>query len=574
METIFGKAVYSGIAIGSVFKYSRYAPNISQDTGLPICEEKELARWEQVCAQADAELSAMVSAAKGNQEKADIINAQLSILKDPELLDSIRINITDSHYPLQRAIREAFDAFISILKEVDNAYIQGRVNDMEDVCLRLLRCAEGKPDQTLAALSSPSILVATELFPSDFAMMNAENVLGIVSETGSETSHVAILAKGYGIPSILGAAGAAKVCQAGDQAILDTYGNKVIFQPDAITLSSYAEQQKLRQKEQAEAVQYLQKPAQTKDGKGMEVDVNLGAVDGKVAEYAQYADGVGLFRTEFLYMESSQQPDEESQFRAYRQVLEAFGPKPLILRTLDIGGDKVLPYMETPKEDNPFLGIRGVRFCLENPQVFRTQLRAAIRASVFGNLWIMFPMIGGLADFREAKAFFQKVAAELEQEGIPFRHNIRLGVMIEIPSAAVCADLLAKEVDFASIGTNDLIQYVNAADRINSNVSRYYQMFHPAMLRLLKTTIDAFQAAGKPIGLCGEMGSHRSGSLVLAGLGLKKISMPGANIGSFKRNLAQVEWKDLQDLGAELLEKDTAEAIQAAVDSFMKRNAL
>lgn len=288
METIFGKAVYSGIAIGSVFKYSRYVPNISQDTGLPICEEKELARWEQVCAQADAELSAMVSAAKGNQEKADIINAQLSILKDPELLDSIRINITDSHYPLQRAIREAFDAFISILKEVDNAYIQGRVNDMEDVCLRLLRCAEGKPDQTLAALSSPSILVATELFPSDFAMMNAENVLGIVSETGSETSHVAILAKGYGIPSILGAAGAAKVCQAGDQAILDTYGNKVIFQPDAITLSSYAEQQKLRQKEQAEAVQYLQKPAQTKDGKGMEVDVNLGAVDGKVAEYAQY----------------------------------------------------------------------------------------------------------------------------------------------------------------------------------------------------------------------------------------------------------------------------------------------
>ena len=380
--------------------------------------------------------------------------------------------------------------------------------------------------------------------------MDVSHVLGIAAAVGGYTSHSAIISRSYGIPAILGIPDLLHNVRDGDVVILDACEGKLLTGLDNRQLDLYTKKREQFAAEASDLLQYLKNDARTKNGVRIDIGLNIGSSREDELAGADYSDYVGLFRTEFLYMNSSSCPDEECQFRAYRKVLEAYGDRPVTLRTLDIGGDKTLPYMELPREDNPFLGCRALRLSFEREEVFRTQLRAALRASVYGNLWIMLPMVASLDDVRRAKKLIDSVKKELSAQALPYSDTVKVGVMIEIPSAALIADLLAKEVDFASIGTNDLCQYLTATDRLNPTVSEYYQSCHPAMFRLAAYVIDAFNKARKPISVCGEMGGDCLFAPVLVGLGLRKLSMSGSAVAGIKKVLSRlttIEMKEMAD---------------------------
>ncbi len=559
-----GNPVSRGIAVGAVFRHESFTPNISSKTITAEQVPAALTCYQEARESAKKELERIY--AKVQQEdpqKAKIFTAHIDILFDVAMDEEIKEKITDDLFSVEWAVEKIFSKYIKILGRTKDERIRERVSDMNDVRIRLLRNCMGVPECNLAVLEKPVIVVANDLFPSDTASMDRHNVLAIVTEIGGSTSHTAIIARSYEIPALLGVADVMQNLITGNQVIVDAVDGYLLSEPTSADLYSYKKKAQEYTHKTAETRKYLNTKPVTADGTVIDLELNIGSASTQELEGAKYTDGVGLFRTEFLYMGKDKLPTEEEQYQIYHKVLTEFGDRPVTLRTLDIGGDKKLDCMQLPVEDNPFLGNRALRLCFTHMDIFKTQLRAALRAAVIGNLWIMFPMVGSLDDVRRAKAVVEEVKAELEAQGIPYGKNVKIGIMIEIPSIAMVADLVVQEVDFASIGTNDLCQYNTAVDRLNPEVASYYQSYHPAMFRLIRFVVDEFNKAGKPICVCGELGGDRLAMPVLLGMGMRKISMGFALVAECKKIITHLTTAKAKVLADTVCNMKTAGEIEA-----------
>ncbi|GIO34040.1 phosphoenolpyruvate-protein phosphotransferase [Paenibacillus albilobatus] len=483
-------------------------------------------------------------------QKAEIFEAHLFLLDDPDLIDAAMDQIESEGINAEFALYEVASGIMEALRSMDNELLRERAADVKDITGRVISKLEGRKHSALSELNSETILVAKDLTPSDTAQLNLEFVRGFVTEIGSRTSHSAIMARSLELAAVVGAGADASEIRTGDTVILDATAGQVIVNPTDRQLEEYSVRKREYEEYQLRMRSYVDRPSVTADGVQVELASNIGGIDDLEKVLANGADGIGLFRTEFLYMGRSAFPSEEEQYSVYKHVLEKMGGKRVVIRTLDIGGDKELSYMQLPKESNPFLGLRAIRLCLEREDLFRTQLRALLRASVHGKLAIMFPMIAVLSELREAKRILAEERAKLEQEGIAVSHSLEVGIMIEIPAAALAADILAKEVDFFSIGTNDLIQYTMAADRMNESVSYLYQPHHPSILRLVQLVIQAANRNGKWAGMCGEMAGDSAAIPLLLGLGLHEFSMSASSVLPARElvsRLSKQEWSRLAE---------------------------
>lgn len=540
-----GESVSPGIAVAKAYTYEPLELNTCKIAFAKGMEREYFKQFKDTVVKAKEELHTIYeSMAKDNPENAEIFLSHQVILDDEEVLKGIQKAIEkDRMYP-DTAVEVVFGEYIKRLAAIPDSMFAERIRDLQDIEKRLIRIWQGKKDHNLSDLTEEVIVVAHDLLPSDIASMNCTYVKGIVTEIGGETSHCAILARCYGIPAILGVKEAIKKIPDEVELGLDALNGEVILRPNEEDLIKL-ERKRLHLLEKYEdEKQYLDKPAETEDGVEVRIGINLGTENFDAEE--NWFDYVGLLRTEFLYMDRTSWPTEEEQFEIYKKVLKGVKGKTVTLRTFDIGGDKIPAHMEMPKEDNPFLGIRGIRFCFTRPEMFLTQIRAALRASVYGKLRIMFPMIENMEDIYKAKSFVKKAMEELDAEGIPYDKDILIGVVMEIPSLAMIADLVAEEVDFASIGSNDLIQYCCAADRSNIAMATYYQSYSPAMIRFYARILDAFHNKGKRAGICGEIAGNPKGALLLVGLGARWISMDVSNIASVKAALSNVTMQDLK----------------------------
>jgi phosphotransferase system enzyme I (PtsI) len=536
MKILKGTSSTEGISIGRALIFEPMSFVLTPSFFEKGLETHYLEKWEEAKRFALGEITEMIERLKTEDEsKSKIFEAHQEIILDEELNESVKEHILDEYEMPDYAVFQTYNMFIGLLKDASDPLIAARTADLCDVRNRLLRIFQGKKEKSLSDLPDNAIIVAHEFLPSDTATLDRKHTAGIISEVGGMTSHTAIIAKSYNIPAIMGIHNATGVIEDGDLLIMDAFSAEVTMSPDAIVIKEYKAKKSDWERHFDETEKYIDANSICPDGSRIEIGINIG---GSKAEYScAHCDFVGLLRSEFLYMNRDHLPTEEEQFQVYKEILGKVNGKPVTLRTLDIGGDKTLKYMQLPCEDNPFLGKRAVRLCFERDDIFRTQLRAALRASAYGNLWIMFPMVGSLDDFRRAKVITEQVKSVLLSEGIRFCEATPIGAMIEIPAAALVADLLAKEVDFASIGTNDLCQYVCAADRMNPDVSAYNQPLSPAMIRLLHFIITSFQQEGKPLSVCGELAGQPMAALLLAGMGLRKFSMSERSIAGVKRML-------------------------------------
>ena len=506
-------------------------------------------------------------------DKAKIFTAHIDILEDEVINEEIVTLIESERVCADWAIYTVYENYIQILSKAKNQLSRERSDDLKDVRNRLLRIWAGVSNQGLSVLSHPVIVVAHDLLPSDTASMDKENVLAIVTEVGGYTSHSAIIARGFGIPAVLGVADITTIISNDELIAVNGIDGNVIVGPFTDKLLKEYEQMRTaflsaKKKQQT----YLVSKAATSDGHCIDIGLNVGSDLKAETQNSSYVDFVGLFRTEFLYMLSSSLPCEEMQFNIYKELVESFNGKPVTLRTLDIGGDKDLPALPIQKEENPFLGKRALRLCFDEPEMFKTQLRAALRASKCGPLWLMFPMVGSMEDLRRAKAFLHEAMTELDSAGIQYDPNIKVGVMIEIPAIALMAPELVREVDFASFGTNDLCQYTLATDRGNPNISEYYQDYHPALFRLINLVAKTFIKAEKPLCVCGELGGQVLAAPVLVGLGINKLSMAFSSVAAVKQAFASYSLKEMQEMSEHVLRCDTQEAILNYLNNGQKNN--
>jgi len=563
-----GHAVSQGAALAPALLYLPQKIEVPASYLTGRSAEEAVSCAEHALQKADGDIAALIASfSAGEAEQAKIFSAHREILADEELRQTIFDNIREENMTAEYAVYAACAMFIELLKKAGDETIALRAADVADVRDRLVRALRGQVRPSLSRLPDNCILVAHDLLPSDTASLDRAHVLGIVTETGSDTSHTAILARSFRIPALVGVKDALSLVADRQTLLLNAGADELIVSPDE---AECAAGKKLRarwlEKRSAEDAS-LAKPACTKDGKRIQIGLNIGSDDDELPDFADFT---GLFRTEFLYMNADRLPTEDEQFAAYRRVLQKAGKRPVTLRTLDIGGDKTLRYMQLPKEANPFLGKRALRLCFGEPELFLTQLCAALRASAFGNLQIMFPMVGSVDDIRRAKAFVDSAKAELRTRGEAFSENVRLGIMIEIPSIAMAADLAAREVDFASIGTNDLCQYLFAADRMNPDLSAYAQPFAPAFLRILQNILSAFKTAGKEISMCGELAGDPRATALLIGLGLQKLSMSASAVPAVKLALSRIGAMQAESLAAEA----TGLATQAEVIGLLIKHGL
>lgn len=562
-----GISVSPGIAIGPAYFFQPLEYEIAEAHCTAAERDEQLQLFEEAHAAALHELDGIFDSFDDAQkDKAEIFRAHKELLQDDALLGDIRDGISSKLYTAECAVDMAFREYIALFAEMEDPLFSGRAADLRDLRNRLLRLLRGDEQKSLSHLPGSVILVVHDLLPSDTATLDREHVLGIVAEIGSATSHSAIIARGLNIPAVLGAADALSYCTDGGRIILDAMSGVIITAPDSALVEEYRVKRSSYLSQRATIQKYLDTIPVTRDGVRIEIGLNTGS--DAVNDYEAYVDYVGLFRSEFLYMQSNHLPTEEEQFEAYRRVVARFGSRPVILRTLDIGGDKQLSYYQLPKEENPYLGKRALRLCISDESILRTQLRAAYRAAAYGNLELMLPMVGSMDDIDYAKSVAKSVREELTAEGVVIG-EMPLGIMVEIPSIAMIADLAAAEVDFASIGTNDLTQYLCAADRLNADVSAFYQPLSPAMLRTLKRVIDAFRSAGKPVSVCGEMGGDVRAALLLVGLGLRKLSMSGSSIAEIKAMLAQHTIGEMEAAAERALACRTEAEVIALVDSLL-----
>ena len=501
------------------------------------------------------------------EHEAQIFEAHLLVLEDPELIDSAISKIRDEKVNADYALNEIKEMFVAMFESMDNEYMRERAADIKDVTNRVLRHILGIKVVDLAGLDEEVVLIAHDLTPSDTATMNKSMVLGFLTDIGGRTSHTAIMARTLEIAAVVGLNDITKKVKDGDYIVFNGDTGEVIVNPDEEIIAKYASL-KSEFEEYRKSLELLKgKASTTTDGRHVELAGNIGSpndVDGLIKNDAE---GVGLYRTEFLYMDKEDAfPTEEEQYEAYKAVLEGMDNKPIVIRTLDIGGDKELPYFEMEPEMNPFLGYRAIRLCLDKKDIFKTQLRALYRASVHGKLRIMFPMISSLEELLDAKEVIKEVLKELDMEGIAYSKDVEVGMMIEIPSAAVISDVLAKHVDFFSIGTNDLIQYTCAVDRMNQKISHLYNQFNPAVLRLIKMVIDNAHKEGKWVGMCGESAGDQRMIPILLGFGLDEFSMSPISILPARKLITSLSYADMQKFADEILSMGTAKEIKEYVD--------
>ena len=572
MRILKGKPGSKGFALGKVYIYKAFKADVHESYFESGKEDLYFQKYQAAVKTARAELESIVSSMEVERpKKAKIFSAQIEILTDEEVEEGVKKMICESRAMPDYAVDEVYTGFANLLEKAKDPQIADRVADIRDVRNRVLRILGGEHERNLSGLRENVIVVAHDLLPSDTATMNRERVMGIVTETGGATSHTAILARGYRIPAVLGVSDATEIMKSGDNVILDALNGLVLLEPEKAKIQEYQEKLIDYIKEETETSEFLDKIPMLASGERYSVGLNIDGTDPDVN--AQYVDFVGLFRTEFLFMGSEQLPTEQEQFEAYKRVLANAMGRPVTLRTFDIGGDKTLPSLPLPKEENPFLGNRALRLCLTHPDLFKTQLRAALRASAFGPLQIMFPMVGTMDDLRAAKLVLEEAKAELRAEGKPFDEKTPFGIMIEIPSIALIADMVALEVDFASVGTNDLTQYLHAVDRMNPALSDYFQSMSPAMLRILGHIFNEFNKAGKAISVCGELAGDTIGALLMFGLGLRKFSMNGANIGRVKRTLSLITLDEVQEIAKKALELSSEAEIIAFVSAEIEKRS-
>lgn len=568
---VHGVAVSKGIAIGKAFVFMPFTPTITEHLIDKEDVEASLARYDKALEEASQELRNLRDKmAEEDEGKAGIFRAHIDILNDTAIKSEIKELIEKELYAPEFAIDTIYEKFIEILSEMDDDIIRERCADLKDVKGRILRILMGVGNKNLAEIQDDAIVFAHDLLPSDTATMNREKVLAIVTEIGGNTSHSAIIARGYEIPAILGVSGIMEQVEDGDSVIVDALTGDIILSPTEEELAVYRVKLEEYQQTVADLKKYQTVEPLTADGQRIDICLNIGSVNDEELKLQKNADGVGLFRSEFLFMAGKELPSENQQFQVYKKAAETFGERQVILRTLDIGGDKTLECMDLPTEENPFLGCRALRLCFQQEDLFKTQLRAALRASCYGNLAIMFPMVGSIADFRRAKDILETCKKELDAEGVAYNKDIKVGIMIEIPAIALMADLIADEVDFASIGTNDLCQYLMAVDRMNPDVAIYYESYHPAMFKLISFVAESFQAAGKPLSICGEMGGDPSAALVFMGMGIKKLSMGPASFARVKKMITHTTMSEAQEVLRTIRTKRTAHEIKEYLREVMK----
>jgi phosphoenolpyruvate-protein phosphotransferase (PTS system enzyme I) len=566
MGFLQGIAASNGIAIAKAYKLVE--PDFSFEKKSVDAPAEEVARFQTALQTSKAELEKIrdhAGTALG-ADKAAIFDAHLLVLSDPELISPIEDKITTENVNAEQALKETADMFIGMFESMDNEYMKERAADIRDVTKRVLAHLLGIQIPNPSMIAEEVVIVAEDLTPSDTAQLNRQFVKGFTTNIGGRTSHSAIMARSMEIPAVVGTKAATEEINNGDLVVVDGLKGEVHFNPTPEVLDAYKQIQEDFEKQKAEWAKLVNEKSVTADGHHVELAANIGTPKDLKGVVENGGEAVGLYRTEFLYMDRDQLPTEEEQFTAYKAVLEGMEGKPVVVRTLDIGGDKELPYLDLPKEMNPFLGFRAIRLCLEEVDIFRTQLRALLRASVHGNLKIMFPMIATLNEFRQAKAMLEEEKAKLVEEGIKVADHIELGIMVEIPSTAVLADQFAKEVDFFSIGTNDLIQYTMAADRMNQQVSYLYQPYNPSILRLVKMVIDAAHKEGKWAGMCGEMAGDETAIPILLGLGLDEFSMSASSILKARSLIRNLNKADMEKLASDVLNMSTTEEVVEAVN--------
>lgn len=569
MEHIKGIGASDGVAIAKA--YLMIEPDLSFSEEKVTDTAAEVEKFKAAVNQSKVELMQIRNNAEValGADKAAIFDAHLLVLEDPELINPIEENIKNNQSNAAAALSEVATNFVTIFESMDNEYMRERAADIKDVSKRVLSHILGVtlPNPTL--IDEPVVIIAEDLTPSDTAQLNKAFVQGFATNIGGRTSHSAIMSRSLEIPAVVGTKSITALVEHGDFVIVDGIEGEVILNPDEATITAYKQKQSQFIEEKELLKQLVNDKTVTSEGKHVELAANIGTPDDLTGVVNNGAEGIGLYRTEFLYMGRDTMPSEDEQYEAYAKVLKEMKGKRVVVRTLDIGGDKELPYLNLPKEMNPFLGYRAIRLCLAQPEIFRPQLRALLRASVHGNLSIMFPMIATINEFREAKAILEDEKANLTKENIKFSDNIELGIMVEIPSTAAMADIFAKEVDFFSIGTNDLIQYTMAADRMSERVSYLYQPYNPAILRLVKQVIDASHKEGKWTGMCGEMAGDTTAIPLLLGLGLDEFSMSATSILRARRQIKNLSQVEMAKIAEQALNCSTQEEVISLVDAYL-----
>ena len=570
MLQLKGIAASQGISFAKAYVFVE--PDLSVKEVKIEDVEAEVKRFEDAIEASKKELTIIKENALASlgADKAAVFEAHLLILDDPEFMGTVKTDIESKVINAEYAFKETSDMFISMFEAMDNEYMKERAADIRDVSKRILAHLLGVDLPNPSLIDEEVIVIAEDLTPSDTAQLNKKYVKGFATNIGGRTSHSAIMARSLEIPAVVGTSSITEDVKNGDVLILDGLDGVVLVNPDEATTAEYKEKHAKFEAQKAEWAKLVTEKSVTKDGHEVILAANIGTPADLEGVKNNGGEAVGLYRTEFLYMGRDQLPTEDEQFEAYKAVLEGMGDKPVVVRTLDIGGDKELPYLDLPKEMNPFLGFRAIRLCLEEKDLFRTQLRALLRASVYGKLCVMFPMIATIQEFRAAKALFLEEKEKLVAEGVAVSNDIELGIMVEIPSTAVIADIFAKEVDFFSIGTNDLIQYTMTADRMSEKVSYLYQPYNPAILRLVKNVIEASHKEGKWTGMCGEMAGDSLAIPLLLGMGLDEFSMSATSILQARSQIKNLTLDEMKELVEKAVMCATTEEVLALIEEYTK----
>ena len=564
MKNHEGLAASPGIAIGQAWIFRPQTPNIDTRTISEDEIKNEYRAFRNAQAKVDAHLEALYNRVleKQGEHEAAIFESHRELLADEELDNDIQALIRDERKTATAAVKEYLDQVAASMRALEDEYLRERAAEFEDLQNNLLLALNGLPFASLASAPPDSVIFAEDLTPSETAQLDVEKVRGFVLEHGGLTSHVAILARNLGMPAVMGMRNIMNEVKSGITALLDGDTGELILNPDDKTRKIYSEKKAQQDAQKAEYAKLHGKPATTEDGKTFALYSNIGSPNDLHLIDENGSEGIGLFRSEFLFMESKQAPSEDQQYAIYRKVAEHMKGKTVILRLLDIGGDKPLSYLNFPKEENPFLGWRGVRLYKDNPEVFLSQIRAAIRAAAYGDLWVMIPMVISLDELRWVKQQIAEQSIKLEAEGRNHNPNLKVGIMIETPASALIAEQLAKEAAFFSIGTNDLTQYTLAVDRGNTKISVLYDGLHPAVLRLMKMTCDAGRKAGIDVGICGEMGGQLEATPLLVGMGFNEISISGKMLPAVKYAISHLNADDCRALLDKAIAADDADAVR------------
>ncbi|RGB76502.1 phosphoenolpyruvate--protein phosphotransferase [Anaerococcus nagyae] len=552
----------NGIAIGTIYLFNREEVAIDKSEITDSMVEEEKLRVKNSI---DDYINELNDRKGASEAQIHIADAHKELLQDPYFSDTINSKIENEHKNSELALNETINEMVEIMSQLDDEYLKERASDYKDIGYQLMYKLKGIKPKDLSLIDEESIIISKELTPSDTSNMNKENVVGFATDLGGKTSHTSIIAQTLDIPALVGMNDISKKVKNGQKAIIDGNESFIILDPSEELLKEYEKKLEEQEKKRNRLSQVKDKKAETTDGKHIEVSANIGNIEDLKIAIENGCDGVGLFRTELLYMENDHFPTEDEQFEVYKEATELLGQKPLIIRTLDIGGDKGLDYFDFPKEDNPFLGYRAIRLCLDREDIFITQLKALIRASAYGNILIMIPMVINISEFKRSLELIDDIKKEFEEKGIDYNKDLQVGIMVETPASVFMADQFIKYVDFFSIGTNDLSQYTLAVDRGNENINNLYNNFNPAVLRAIKHVIDESHKAGKWTGMCGQFASDTEATKLLLGLGLDEFSASSSKVAEVKDTILKSSLKEEEEFSNSLLELETVEEIEEKI---------